>query len=102
MDADLFALKKKTSAQTKPFRNEGPKKDFPTLVSNVKPEGVGNSVQSVLLDCFVVISFTFSPALKFTLIMSPPLDSDEPTTSAKKSNTAPLSTSHKKFSLSGE
>uniref|UniRef100_A0A3Q4BCC9 Fas-binding factor 1 C-terminal domain-containing protein n=1 Tax=Mola mola TaxID=94237 RepID=A0A3Q4BCC9_MOLML len=97
MDADLFALKKKTSAQTKPFRNEGPKKDFPTLVSNVKPEGAGNSVQSVLLDCFVVIGFTFSPALKFTLIMSPPLDSDEPTTSAKKSNTAPLSTSHKKF-----
>lgn len=47
MDADLFASKKKPSsapAQTKPFGNEGPKKDSSTLEGNVKPEGAGNSV----------------------------------------------------------
>lgn len=51
MDADLFALKKKpnlASAQTKPFSNEGPKKDSPTLESEEKLEGAGNSVQRVL------------------------------------------------------
>lgn len=50
MDADLFASKKKPSsapAQTKPYGNEGPKKDSSTLESKVKPEGAGNSVQSV-------------------------------------------------------
>ncbi|XP_026207124.1 fas-binding factor 1 homolog isoform X2 [Anabas testudineus] len=42
MDADLFASKKKPSSappQTKPFGNEGPKKDFAALENNVKPEG---------------------------------------------------------------
>ncbi|XP_070778989.1 fas-binding factor 1 homolog [Enoplosus armatus] len=42
MDADLFASKKKPSsapAQTKPFGNEGPKKDSSMSESNVKPEG---------------------------------------------------------------
>ncbi|XP_070837974.1 fas-binding factor 1 homolog [Chaetodon trifascialis] len=42
MDADLFASKKKPSsapAQTKPFDNEGPKKDSSSLESDVKPEG---------------------------------------------------------------
>lgn len=51
MDADLFALKKKpslASVQTKAFRNEGPKKDSPALEGEVKPEGAGNSVQTVL------------------------------------------------------
>lgn len=51
MDADLFASKKKPSsapAQTKPLVSEGPKKDSAVLESNAKPEGAGNSVQSVL------------------------------------------------------
>lgn len=51
MDADLFASKKKPSsapAQTKPFGNEGPKKDFTALENNVKLEGAGNSMQDVL------------------------------------------------------
>uniref|UniRef100_A0A3B4UTJ8 Fas binding factor 1 n=1 Tax=Seriola dumerili TaxID=41447 RepID=A0A3B4UTJ8_SERDU len=42
MDADLFASKKKPSsapAQTKPFGNEGPKKDSTVLENNGKPEG---------------------------------------------------------------
>ncbi|XP_040919160.1 fas-binding factor 1 homolog isoform X2 [Toxotes jaculatrix] len=42
MDADLFASKKKPNsapAQTKPFGNEGPKKDSTALENNVKPEG---------------------------------------------------------------
>ena len=50
MDADLFASKKKPSsapAQTKPYGNEGPRKDASTLESKVKPEGAGNSVRSV-------------------------------------------------------
>lgn len=51
MDADLFASEKKpklASAQTKPFGNEGSKKDSLAVKSDVKPEGAGNSVQSVL------------------------------------------------------
>lgn len=51
MDADLFASEKKpklASAQTKPFGNEGSKKDSLAVESDVKPEGAGNSVQSVL------------------------------------------------------
>ena len=51
MDADLFPSKKKPSsapAQTKPSGNERPKKESAALESNVKPEGAGNSVQSVL------------------------------------------------------
>lgn len=51
MDADLFASKKKPSsapAQTKPLVSKGPKKDSAVLESNAKPEGAGNSVQSVL------------------------------------------------------
>lgn len=50
MDADLFASKKKPSSappQTKPFGNEGPKKDFAALENNVKPEGAGNFVHNV-------------------------------------------------------
>lgn len=46
MDADLFAPKKKPSsapAQTKALGNEGPKKDSPTLDSDVKPGGPGQS-----------------------------------------------------------
>lgn len=51
MDADLFVSKKKPSsapAQTKPSGNEGPKKDSTASENNVKPEGAGNSEQSVL------------------------------------------------------
>ena len=54
MDDDLFALKKKSSAQTKPLHNEGPKKDSPT-VSNIKPEG-GNSMQCSSIDCFLLLA----------------------------------------------
>ncbi|KAK2833671.1 hypothetical protein Q5P01_017560 [Channa striata] len=42
MDADLFGSKKKTNsalAQTKPFGNEGPKKDLTLIENNAKPEG---------------------------------------------------------------
>ncbi|KAM7386603.1 hypothetical protein PAMA_009286 [Pampus argenteus] len=49
MDADLFASKKKPSsapAQTKPFGNNGPKKDSVALESNVKPEGAGKKPNS--------------------------------------------------------
>lgn len=49
MDADLFSSKKKPSsapARTNPSGNKGPKKDSAALES--KPEGEGNSVQSVL------------------------------------------------------
>lgn len=51
MEAELFALKKKpslASAQTKLFGNEGSKKDSPTVENDVKPEGTGNLVHSVL------------------------------------------------------
>lgn len=51
MDAELFALNKKpnlASAQTKLFGNERSKKDSPTAESDVKPEGTGNLVHSVL------------------------------------------------------
>lgn len=51
MEAELFASKRKpslASAQTKLFGNEGSKKDSPTVENDVKPEGTGNSVHSVL------------------------------------------------------
>lgn len=48
MDADLFASKKKPSSAPAPLVSEGPKKDSAVLESNAKPEGAGNSVQSVL------------------------------------------------------
>lgn len=44
MDADLFASKKKPSSA--PAQTE-PKKDSSTLESKVKPEGAGNSAQSI-------------------------------------------------------
>lgn len=70
MDADLFSSKKKPSSasvQAKPRINEGSKKD--SVESDVKPEGAGNLVVFLLcIDCFLIISFTSSPALKFTQI----------------------------------
>lgn len=69
MDADLFSSKKKpssTSVQTKPPVNESSKKD--SVESDVKPEGTGNFVFFLCIDCFLVIRFTLSPALKFTQI----------------------------------
>ena len=114
MDADLFASKKKPSsapAQTKPFGNEGQKKDSTALANSVQPEGAGNSECSCMYY-FLNISFTLLVALKFSLIaairescVSPPLHSDEPSIGGKELNSAPSTSkarNYKKFTFSGE